>query len=143
MSIPPQSALRALAELARNLYELWPNYETVEANLAQSSMAAAAGGEGRPSGTYADPTLSVVVSHQRYYETTDHLEQALRHLRDAQHRITDVQRNHAPLARVLDQEAKSARCDGSWDPTCVNNAVRNGKCWRCIKAEQRARDQDK
>ena len=53
--------------------------------------------------------------------------------------MTDVQRNHAPLARILDQAAKAIRCDGSWDPTCVNNAVRKGKCWRCIKAEQRTR----
>lgn len=139
MSIPPRPALRALAELANNLHELWPNYETVEANLAQSATASAGSGEGRPSGTHADPTLSVVTSHQPYYDTVDHLERALLHLRDAQHRITNIQRNHAPLARILDQEAKSARCDGSWDPTCVNNAVRNGKCWRCIKAEYRAR----
>lgn len=139
MSLPPTSVLRAVSELAQNLHDLWPNYELVEAHLAQPTIGSSSRSDSHGAGTHADPTSSIVTSHQRYYETVDHLEAALTALRHAQHRITDVQRNHAPLARLLDQESKAARCDGSWDPTCVNNAVRNGKCWRCIKAEYRAR----
>lgn len=139
MSLRPNLLLTAIRELAANLGELWPDYQTVEANLARAPLAAP-GGQGRSGGTHADPTAGIIETHLAYWDTVDNLTTALQYLRLAQRRITLVQRNHAPLARHLEQTARNLRCDGGWDPTCVNNAVRNGRCWRCIKAEQRARD---
>lgn len=137
MTLDPRRALTAINELSSNLHELWIDYQTVEANLARAALSAP-GGEGRSNGV-ANPTAGIAESHITYWDTVDNLTTALQYLRLAQRRMSVVQRDHAPIARHLEQVARNIRCDGGWDPTCVNNAVRNGRCWRCIKAEQRAR----
>lgn len=139
MSYPPRNMLTAIHELADNLHALWDDYATVEATLAASPLAAANTDPAHSRGTHADPTAGILASHVAYWDTVDNITTALQYLRYAQRRINTVRKHHAPVAAIIDQAAKAARCDGSWDPTCTNNAVRNGRCWRCIKAEQRAR----
>lgn len=132
----PAARLRTLARLAQALADDWPVYEATEADLAIPATAAAGGGTGRSS-SIPDPTLAVVASHERYYENVGAITEANGLMRMLQRSMTDVIRQNRHTAETVAAAIRNARCSGEIDPTCTDNAVRDGLCWRCYNRRRR------
>ena len=134
--------LEAIAELAQALAVGWPQYESTEAALGASSIPA--GGGGVHGGDMADPVYAAMLSHERYSGNCRQISDVLMLLRDVQGSVSGVRRHQPELAREVDAARAAARCDGSVDPTCTDNAVRtiegHALCWKCIKRQQRAEE---
>lgn len=131
----PTDQLAAIADLAAAALTGWPAYEATEAALANSLIPSA--GAGTHGGDVADPVAAIAMSHERYYETSAAIAEALGLLRDIQKRMASVRRNHADTHDEIESAVRAARCDGSVDPTCTTLAVKAGLCWKCIKRKQR------
>lgn len=134
----PAADLEAIAELARAAATGWPTYESTSAALGNSTIPSA--GSGTHGGDIPDPVAANAISHQRYYETAALIAEALGITREIQRRMSAIRRQHPETARDIDAAIKAARCDGSIDPTCTDNAVRRGLCWSCYQKQRRAED---
>lgn len=149
----PQRTCTAIVGLAESLEAHWSTYQATEAALAPALLNAAASAPGGRSSDYSDPTanrgtaltaeLKVVdkrITVQSYPDTCYAVDQALKWLRLAQQRQATVRKQHPDVARQADATLRALRCDGSIDPLCTANAVKDGKCWKCIKRRQRESD---
>lgn len=134
----PRNQLHAIAELATAAATGWPTYQTTSAALANSTIPNAGGGT--QGGDISDPTYAAILSHERYGETTALIAEAIGIMRDVQRRMASIRRQHPETARDIDAAIRAARCDGSVDPTCTDNAVRKGLCWSCYQKQRRAED---
>ena len=133
----PELLLRATADMATSIQQLWGMYQSVEAYLANPTLRAAGGEPGR-GGDIPDPVHAIVASMGHYDETVATVHELQGLCRALQRRVYATLREHPTLAQEAQQALKGLRCDGSWDPTCTRNAVRNGQCWACYQAKRRA-----
>ena len=136
-------AERRVAQAVRDLAWVQSNLpRALSAIAAQTPTGWPAGGGGTTRGdTHSGgPTANAAVSGLE--------------LRDRYARIDSLALEAAGIIRQLADElesvpdiagtestAKAIRCtggEGDWgDPTCTENAVRPGLCWRCLKRKQR------
>jgi hypothetical protein len=125
----PERTLRAVADLAARLAVEWAAYETVEANLAVPTIAAAAGQSGRGSDV-PDPVHSVAWSHVRYRDTCDLIASAHEALVSAARTMGSVRHHHSDIAVEHDRMIRALRCSPEIDPLCTELAARAGLCWK-------------
>jgi hypothetical protein len=119
-----------MGRLALALSEDFHAYEVTEANLALPVMAAAGGGLN--SSAIPDPTLAVILSHERYFEACGMVTEAAGLLIMLRRQMVDVVKENRATHEKVAAAIRAARCSGEVDPLCADNAVRGGLCWRCL-----------
>jgi hypothetical protein len=140
---PPRKQLEAIAQLATAASVGFDAYQATEAALGAPTMRSASLDGRVTSSDISDPVGAQAVSHQRFMDTCSVIHEAFGLLREIQRRFSSVRTDHPDVAAHIDAAVRAARCDGSVDPTCTRNAVKNYHgahlCYACIKRDQRAR----
>jgi hypothetical protein len=133
-----QTELTAIAQIATTLQHQWHATEAVLAAQAAPTMRAAGSSSGGRSSDIPDPTYAIVATFTPRDELIEAISAALVQMRWIQTTTQRLLKQHPDTATQADSTARALRCDGTIDPTCTRNAVRNGLCWTCIKRTQRA-----
>lgn len=144
----PHRTLAAIIGVAEQLSANLGAHMGVELALAPDVLRAASyDTTGSRSSDPPDPTGTIATtltprtartSTSSWPEFCADAEAALRVLRRMQARQAACIRHDPAVASAADALARNLRCDGTVDPLCTNNAVRAGKCWKCIKRLQRS-----
>ena len=144
----PHRTITAIIGIAEQLSAHLGAHMGVELALASDLLRAGSLSGGGRSSDVPDPTGTLATTltsrgHQRdttssWPEFCEDAERALLILRRMQTRQAACIRQDPDTARDADATARALRCDGSVDPLCLNNAVKGGLCWKCIKRRQRA-----
>lgn len=119
----PRTQLRELNDISHRLLTTWTRFaETHDALTHTNSDRLGVHG-----GPISDPTYGRVHANERMTETCTDISEALGILRRVEARVATANREHPATARLLDAEARAARCA---DPVCTDNAVKHGHCER-------------
>lgn len=114
--------LRQIIDIAHRIDTSWPRFTETIRDLTETADHLGVHGGSTP-----DPTFGSVNENQTVTEVELDLGQALALLKVVEKRIAPITAQHPKTARLLDAEARAARCANL---DCDDLAVKHGHCER-------------